>query len=135
MKNDWEKKATCLGLPIKQNLCHFQCEFGYVALPSVRSNDPTDPLHISGICSIWKILHFYSSFSLNPSKSPFFHALTLSLPTCCLLFLNSVHAKLEDANIEMEEHKIEMEEDNIPGDEDMCTNYYTQIRRWESRDV
>jgi hypothetical protein len=35
----------------------------------------------------------------------------------------------------MEEHNIEMEEDNIPGDEDMCTNYYTQIRRWESRDV
>jgi hypothetical protein len=23
MKNDWEKKATCLGLPIKQNRCHF----------------------------------------------------------------------------------------------------------------
>jgi hypothetical protein len=50
---------------------------------------PTDPLHIS----IWKILHFYSSFSLNPSKSAFFHALTLSLLTCCLLFLNSVHAQ------------------------------------------
>ena len=50
--------------------------------------------------------------------------------------LASVHAKLEDDNIEMEEHNIEMEEDNIqmeedniPGDEDMCTNYYTQIRR------
>jgi hypothetical protein len=36
-------------------------------------------LHISCICSIWKILHFYSSFSLNPSKSVFFHALTISL--------------------------------------------------------
>ena len=23
MKNDWEKKTTFLGLPIKQNLCHF----------------------------------------------------------------------------------------------------------------
>ena len=56
-------------------------------------NGPTDPLHISCICSIWKIFHFYSSFSLNPSKSTFFHALTLSLPTCCLLFLNSVHAQ------------------------------------------
>jgi pyruvate/2-oxoglutarate dehydrogenase complex dihydrolipoamide dehydrogenase (E3) component len=43
--------------------------------------------------------------------------------------LASVHAKLEIDNIEMEEHNIEMEEDNIPGDEDMCTNYYTQIRR------
>ena len=56
-----------------------QREFGRVAHPSVRSNGPTDPLHISCICSIWKILHFYSSFSLNPSKSAFFHALTLSL--------------------------------------------------------
>jgi hypothetical protein len=43
--------------------------------------------------------------------------------------LASVHAKLEDDNIEMEEHKIEMVEDNIPGDEDMCANYYTHIRR------
>jgi hypothetical protein len=68
-----------LGLPIKQNLCHFQHEFGCIALTWVRSNSPTDPLHISCICSIWKILHFYSSFSLNPSKSTFFHALTLSL--------------------------------------------------------
>ena len=40
-----------------------------------------------------------------------------------------VHAKLEDDNIEMEEHNIEMEEDNILGDEDMCTYYYTHIRR------
>ena len=37
-----------------------QREFVRVALPSVRSNGPTDPLHISCICSIWKILHFYS---------------------------------------------------------------------------
>jgi hypothetical protein len=44
-----------------------------------HANSPTDPLHISCICSIWKILHFYSSFSLNLSKSAFFHALTLSL--------------------------------------------------------
>jgi hypothetical protein len=42
----------------------------------VRSNGPTDPLHIFCICSIWKILHFYSSFSLNPSKSAFFPVLT-----------------------------------------------------------
>jgi hypothetical protein len=44
-----------------------------VALLSLRSNGPTDPLHISCICSIWKILHFYSSFSLNLSTSGFFH--------------------------------------------------------------
>ena len=65
-------------------------EFGRVALPWVRSNGPTDPLHISCICSIWKILHFYSSFSLNPSKSAFFHALTLSLlPKNHMLFIIS----------------------------------------------
>ena len=78
-----------LGLLIKQNLCHFSA-FGRVALPWVRSNGPTDPLHISCICSIWKILHFYSSISLNPSKSAFFHALTLSLlPKNHLLFIVS----------------------------------------------
>ena len=65
-------------------------EFGCVALPSARSNGPTDPLHISCICSIWKILHFYSSFSLNPSKSAFFQALTLSLlPKNHMLFIVS----------------------------------------------
>ena len=67
-----------------------QREFGRVALPSVRSNGPTDAIHISRICSIWKILHFYSSFSLNPSKSAFFHALTLSLlPNNHMLFIVS----------------------------------------------
>jgi hypothetical protein len=67
-----------------------QHEFGRVTLPLVRSNGPTDPLHISCICSIWKILHFYSSFSLNPSKSAFFQSVdTLFCPrTTCLLFLN-----------------------------------------------
>ena len=51
---------------------------------------PTDPLDISCMCSIWKILHFYSSFSLNPSMSAFFHALTLSLlPKSQMLFIVS----------------------------------------------
>jgi hypothetical protein len=64
-----------------------QRELGRVALPSVRSNGPTDPLHIS---CIGKILHLYSSFSLNPSKSAFFHALTLSLlPKNHMLFIVS----------------------------------------------
>ena len=67
-----------------------QREFGRVALPSVHSNGPTDPLHISRICSIWKILHLYSSFSLNPPKFAFFHALTLSLlPKNHMLFIFS----------------------------------------------
>jgi hypothetical protein len=40
--------------------------------------------------SIWKILHFYSSLSLNPSKSAFFHALTVSLlPKNHMLFIVS----------------------------------------------
>ena len=74
-------QAKCLPL---------QREFGRVALPWVRSNGPTDPLHISCICSIWKILHFYPSFSLNPSKSAFFHALTRSLlPKNNMLFIVS----------------------------------------------
>ena len=67
-----------------------QREFGRVALPSVHSNGSTDPLHISCICSSWKILHFYSSFSLNLSKSTFFHVLTLSLlPKNNMLFIVS----------------------------------------------
>jgi hypothetical protein len=67
-----------------------QRELGRVALPSVRANGPTDPLHISCICSIWKILHFYSSFSLIPSKSAFIHALTLTLfPKNHMLFIVS----------------------------------------------
>jgi hypothetical protein len=67
-----------------------QREFGRVALPWVRSNGPTNPLHISCICSIWKTLHFYSSFSLNPSKSTFFHTLTRSLlPKNHMLFIVS----------------------------------------------
>ena len=89
MKNDWEKKATCsayLSTIIKQNLCHFSVRFD---APS-NGNGPTDPLHISCICSIWKILHFYSSLSLNPSKSAFFHALTVSLlPKNHMLFIVS----------------------------------------------
>jgi hypothetical protein len=86
MKNDWEKNGkNMFGLPIKQNLCHLR-----VALPWVCFNGPTDPLHISCICSICKILHLYSSFSLNPSKSAFFHALTLSLlPKNHMLFIVS----------------------------------------------
>ena len=80
MKNDWEKKEKHARLTYQAKSLPLQREFGRVALPWVRSNGPTDPLHISCICSISKILHFYSSFSLNPSKSAFFHhALTLSL--------------------------------------------------------
>jgi hypothetical protein len=66
---------------IKQNFCKFSARVWTRSTVTswVRSNGPTDPLHISCICSIWKILHFYSSFSLNPSKSALFHELTLSL--------------------------------------------------------
>ena len=89
MKNDSEKKTTPR-LTYQAKSLQLQRQFGRVALPSVRSNGPTDPLHISYICSIWKILHFYSSFSLNPSNSTFFHALTLSLlPKNHMLFIVS----------------------------------------------
>ena len=81
MKNDWEKKEKHARLTYQANS---------LPLPWVSSNGPTDPLHISCICSIWKILHFFSSFSLNPSKSAFFHALTLSLfPKNHMLFIVS----------------------------------------------
>jgi hypothetical protein len=90
MKKDWEKKKKHARLTYQAKSLPLQREFGRVALPWVRSNGPTDPLHISCICSIWKILHFYSSFSLNPSKSAFFHALTLSLlPKNHMLFIVS----------------------------------------------
>jgi hypothetical protein len=83
MKNDWEKKATCSAY-LSTIIKHF-LEFA----PS-NGNGPTDPLHISCICSIWKILHFYSSLSLNPSKFAFFHALTISLlPKNHMLFIVS----------------------------------------------
>ena len=73
------KEGNMPRLSYEEKSLPLQREFGRVALFSVRSNGPTDPLHISCIYSIWKILHFYSSFSLNPSKSAFFHTLTLSL--------------------------------------------------------
>ena len=88
MKNDWEKKEKTCSAYLSNKYLQIQREFGRVALPRVRSNGPTDPLHISCICSIWKILHYYSSFFLNPSKSAFFHALTLSLlPKNHMLFI------------------------------------------------
>ena len=83
MKNDREKKATCSAY-LSTIIKHF-LEFA----PS-NGNGPTDLLHISCICSIWMILHFYSSLSLNPSKSAFFHALTVSLlPKNHMLFIVS----------------------------------------------
>ena len=85
-----EKRKKHARLTYQAKSLPLQREFGRVALPWVRPNGPTVPLHISCICSIWKILHFYSSFSLNPSKSAFFHALTLSLlPKNHMLFIVS----------------------------------------------
>jgi hypothetical protein len=61
-----------------------QREFGRVSLPSVCSNGPTDPLHtcISCICSNWKILHFYSSFSLL-SRNDLFKLISIIKQLCC----------------------------------------------------
>ena len=66
-----EKRRQHARLTYQAKSLPLQREIGRVALPSVRSNGPADPLHISCICSIWKILHFYSSFSLNPFKVRF----------------------------------------------------------------
>ena len=90
------KEGNMLGLPINNNQAKslpLQREIWRVALPWVRSIQrqrsnwsPTYILH----CSIWKILHFYSSLSLNPSKFAFFHALTVSLlPKNHMLFIVS----------------------------------------------
>jgi hypothetical protein len=84
------KEGKTCSLTYQAKYLQIQREFGHVALPWVRSNGPTDPLPISCSCSIWKILHFYSYFSLNPSKSAFFHALALSLlPKNHMLFIVS----------------------------------------------
>ena len=97
MKNDWEKKATCSAY-LSTIIKHF-LEF----VPS-NGNGPTDPLHISCICSIWKILHFYSSLSLNPSKSASFHALTVSLlPKNHMLFFVSKQCACS-RRVHIEEH-------------------------------
>jgi hypothetical protein len=85
-----KRRKKHVRLTYQTKYLQIQHEFGRLALLWVRSNGPTDPLHISCICSIWKILHFYSSFSLNLSKSTFFHVLTLSLlPKNHMLFIVS----------------------------------------------
>jgi hypothetical protein len=58
-----KERKNMFGLPIKQNICKFSARVWTRSTVTswVRSNGPTDPLHISCICSIWKILHFYSS--------------------------------------------------------------------------
>ena len=89
MKNDWEKKSTCSAyLSSKIFATSAWVWTHHTSFSSFQR--PTDPLHISCICSIWKILHFYSSFSLIPSKSAFIHALTLTLfPKNHMLFIVS----------------------------------------------
>ena len=79
MKKIEKRRKKHARLIYQEQSLPLQREFGRIALPWVRSNGPTDPLHIS-----------YSSFSLNPSKSAFFHTLTLSLlPKNHILFIVS----------------------------------------------
>jgi hypothetical protein len=90
MKIDWEKKEKTSSAYLSSKIFATSARVWTRSTSWVRSNGPTDPLHISCICSIWKILHFYSFFSLNPSKSAFFHALTLFLlPKNHMLFIVS----------------------------------------------
>ena len=51
-ENPLRKEGNMPQLTYQAKSLPFQREFGRVALPFVRSNDPTDPLHISCICSI-----------------------------------------------------------------------------------
>jgi hypothetical protein len=69
MKNDWEKKEkTCSAyLSSKIFATSARVWTRSTSLSSFQRSNWSP--HISCICSIWKILHFYSSFSLNPSKS------------------------------------------------------------------
>ena len=50
-----KRRKKHVRLTYQAQYLQIQREFGRVALPWVRSNGPTDPLHISCICSIWKI--------------------------------------------------------------------------------
>ena len=85
MKNDWGKKAYLWSKIFATSAWVWTRSTSFSSFQR-----PTDPLHISCMCSIWKILHFYSSFSLNSSKSAFFLALTLSLlPNNHMLFIVS----------------------------------------------
>ena len=90
MKNDWEKKEKTCSTYLSNKIFATSARIWTrsTSLSSFqRSNwSPTYIMHLF----LWKILHFYSSFSLNPSKSAFFHALTLSLlPKNHMLFIVS----------------------------------------------
>ena len=93
MKNDWEKKATCSAylsskiFAISAWVWTRSTSFGSFQ----RCNwSPTYILHLFHLGDTALLFLF---LSLNRPNSTFFHAFTLSLSTCCLLFLNSVHAQ------------------------------------------
>jgi hypothetical protein len=86
MKNDWEKKEKTCSAYSSSKIFATSTRVWM----RVRSNGPTDPLHISCICSIWKILHFYSSFSLSPSKSVY-HNRNFFIPKIIVVFRTDLH--------------------------------------------
>jgi hypothetical protein len=57
-----------------------QREFGRVALPSVRSNGPTDPLHISCFCSICTSIPLSLWIRQSPLSSTRWHFLFAQEP-------------------------------------------------------
>ena len=90
MKNDWEKKEKTCSAYLSNKIFANSARV-WTRSTSVSSFQRSNwSLHISCIWSIWKILHFYSSFSLNLSKSSLFLELTLSLlPKNHMLFIVS----------------------------------------------
>jgi hypothetical protein len=90
MKNNWAKKEKTCSAYLSSKIFAISA-WVWTRSTSLSSFQRSNrSLHVSCICSIWKILHFYSSFSLNPSKHTFFHALTHSLlPNNHMLFIVS----------------------------------------------
>jgi hypothetical protein len=77
-----------LGLPIKQNLCHFQHEFGCIALTWVRSNwSPTYILHLFHLEDT-SLLFIFLSESVKVYFLPCIDTFSFAQEPRCLLFLN-----------------------------------------------
>ena len=75
-----EKKRQHARLTYQSNSLPLQREFGRVALPSVRSNGPTDPLHISCFCSICTSIPLSLWIRQSPLSSTRWHFLFAQEP-------------------------------------------------------
>ena len=91
MKNDWEKKEkTCSAYLSSKIFATSARVWTHSTSLSSFQRSNWSPTYILHLFHLEDTSHFYSSFSLNPSKSAFFHALTLSLlPKNHMLFIVS----------------------------------------------